>query len=300
MNRDFSSHGYWVDLLGASVRFVQAGGGIRTRVLQMGDADKPALILLHGTGGHLENWARNIPALARDFRVIAFDLRWHGMSDTHGFDANIIPPLVAHVANVMDALDVHKAHVAGQSLGGWVAMQFALMRPARIDKLVLVTTQGYRVTDGAIPGYVEPDWTANLPSSLSMLDDPSYANVKARMGRILANPDRLTDEAVHIRQALYANDALREVQRQFVTEYLTGGESICQHYVTDALAKYITAPTLVYWGDKNRSAPALGEHIARKVRDGRFHCAEDCGHWAQFENAEEFNRITADFLKQQG
>lgn len=284
---------YWVELLGAQVRTVQ--GRYRTRVVEAGTG--PALILLHGTGGHLENWVRNIMPLARHFRVVAMDFLWHGLSQAEGFnDLEVIPHLVDQVVDVMDTLGIERAAVEGQSMGGWVAMRLALAHPQRVRKLVLTTTMGYAPDDGAIPGYVEPDWAANLQSSLEVLRDPSYDNVRTRMARILAQPSRLTDEAIRVRQALYRNPAIAAVQQKFIAEYLAG-TTIRRHIVTDALAHRIEQPTLVYWGDKNRTPPALGQHIAKQVRRGRFHCASDCGHWAQFESAEEHNRVVADFLR---
>lgn len=284
---------YWVALLGSQVCMLQ--GRYRTRVLTAGDPANPALILLHGTGGHLENYARNIAPLACHFHVIAPDFLWHGLSQTEGFSNEVIPALVDQVVDVMDTLGLAQAAVEGQSMGGWVAMRLALAHPGRVRKLVLTTTMGYQPDEGAIPGYVEPDWAANLASSLEVLRDPSDENVRVRMARILARPERLTAEAVAVRQALYRNPALAEVQKQFITEYLAG-DTIRRHTMTDALARRIGAPTLVYWGDRNRTPPALGRHIARQVPGGRFHCASDCGHWAQFESAEEHNRVVADFL----
>lgn len=284
----------WVDLLGAETRF--AGRKYRTRVCTAGSADAPALLLLHGTGGHLENWARNIAPLSADFRVIAPDFLWHGLSQTEPFDPEIVPSLVDQLVDLLDDLGVPSAAVNGQSMGGWVAMQFALRHSARVQRLVLTTTQGYVPDEGAIPGYAEPDWSQNLPSTLAALDDPNPENIRIRMARILSDPARLTDEAVAIRQAIYARPDLARAQASFNREYLGMGESSRAHVVTDAMARQIACPVLVYWGEKNRTPPALGEHIAATVQNGRFHCAADTGHWAQFESAEEHNRIVREFL----
>lgn len=283
---------YWVDLLGTQNRMVQ--GRFRTRIVEAGQG--PALLLLHGTGGHLENYIRNIVPLAAHFRVVALDFLWHGMSQTDGYSPEVIPGLVEQVIDVMDTLGIQSAALEGQSMGGWVAMQTALRHPGRVRQLVLTTTMGYSPDAGAIPGYVEPDWAQNLASSLEVLRNPSFANVHTRMARILAKPERLTDEAVLVRQALYRQPALAAVQQEFITEYLSG-PTIRQHLVTDAMARNIGQPTLVYWGDKNRTPPALGQHIASQVRRGRFHCAADCGHWAQFESAEEHNQVVTQFLQ---
>lgn len=286
---------YWIELIDTQVRQIQ--GKYRTRIIEAGSG--PALLLLHGTGGHAENYARNIAELARDFHVVALDFLWHGKSQTEGYEPRVIPALVDQIIDVMDQLGLEQAFVEGQSMGGWVAMQLALSHPERVRALVLTTPMGYTPDEGAVPGYVEPDWASNLPSSLEVLRNPSFENMHARMGRILAKPERLSDEAVMVRQALYRQPALAEVQRLFITEYLSG-ETIARQRITDALARGIHQPTLVYWGDHNRTPPALGQHIAATVQNGCFHCASDTGHWAQYESAAEHNQVVGEFLKAQG
>lgn len=287
---------YWVQLIHSDVRIIQ--GKYKSRILQAGDPASPALFLLHGTGGHLENYARNISALAQHFHVIALDFLWHGRSQTEGFDHEVIPLLIDQILDVMHHLKIEHAHFEGQSMGGWVAMQLAIQYPEKVDRLVLTTTMGYRPDATAIADYVEPDWAANLPSSIDVLNNPSFDNVRTRMARILAKPERLTDEAIQVRQTLYRQPTLADVQKQFITEYLSG-ECIQKHIVTDLLAQKIQSPTLVYWGDANRTPPALGQHIAQQIPHGVFYCAEDTGHWAQFENADLHNQVVTNFLLNQ-
>lgn len=282
----------WADLLGAEVRFVQ--GKYRTRLVEAGKG--MPLLLLHGTGGHLENWARNIMPLAQHFRVIAPDFLWHGLSQTEPFDPEIVPTLVDQIVDVLDLLGIGQTAVGGQSMGGWVAMQLALRHPGRVPALVLTTTQGYLPDEGAVPGYTEPDWSQNLPTTLEALRNPTFENIKIRMARIVADPARLTDEAVLIRQRIYARQDLARAQEAFNREYLGMGPASRAHMVTDAMAKRIACPTLVYWGEKNRTPPALGQHIANTISGGQFHCAADTGHWAQFESADEHNAVVTRFL----
>jgi len=164
-----------------------------------------------------------------EYAIWAARGRWGGRTLTaEGFDPEVIPPLVDQVCDVMNQLGIEQAAFEGQSMGGWVAMQLALRYHEKVRALVLTTTMGYSPDEGAIPGYAEPDWASNLPSSLEVLRNPSFEAVRTRMARILANPARLTDEAIRVRQALYQQPALAAVQQQFIAEYLAG-ETILSH-----------------------------------------------------------------------
>lgn len=282
---------FWVELLGASI--YQLRGRYRTRVIEAGEGEP--LLLLHGTGGHAENYVRNIAPLSRRHRVIAIDLLWHGRSQTDGFDPQILPPLVDQVRDVLDTLRIDRAHLEGQSLGGWVAALFALAHPERLCRLVLTTPMGYRPDPGAVPGYVESDLKSLLDANLAVLREPTYANVRARLERIVFDPSVVGEESVRVRQAFYADPAVNAVQRELMTHYLGGAEPL-RHVVTDAMARRIAAPTLVYWAEKNFVPPAVGEHLASQIPDGRFFCAPATGHWAQFESFEAHNREVLRFL----
>ena len=280
---------FWVELLEASV--YQLKGRYVTRVIEAGKGEP--LILLHGTGGHAENYVRNIAPLARQHRVIAMDFLWHGRSQTTGFSTEVLPPLVDQVRDVLDTLGIERAHVEGQSLGGWVAMLFALKHPKRVSRLVLTTPMGYRPDEG----YTESDPKPLREANLAVLREPTFENVKKRLERIVHDPAVIEEESVRVRQRFYADPAVNAVQRELMTHYL-GGEEPKRHVVTDAMARKIAAPTLVYWGEKNFVPPAVGERLARQIPGGRFFCAPATGHWAQFESYETHNREVLRFLAQ--
>src|SRR5947209_6385861 len=111
----------WVDLLGASVRYVDAGG-IRTRCLEAGEGKDNVLILLHGSGGHVETFARNVVPLSQSFPVYAIDMIGHAFTGYHptlfGNEA-----MVDHLVNFMDAEGIASAYVLGESLGGAVCVR---------------------------------------------------------------------------------------------------------------------------------------------------------------------------------
>jgi 2-hydroxy-6-oxonona-2,4-dienedioate hydrolase len=192
---------------------------------------------------------------------------------------------------VLDTLNIERAHVEGQSMGAWVAMLFALAHPRRLGRLIVTTPMGYRPDEG----YVEPDPRPLRESNLAVLREPTYANVKARLERIVFDPSIVSEESIRVRQALYSDPAVSAVQQQLMTHYL-GAAGPRRHVVTDAAARGIAAPTLVYWGEKNFIPPAVGERLARTIPNARFFCAPATGHWAQFENFEVHNREVRRFL----
>jgi 2-hydroxy-6-oxonona-2,4-dienedioate hydrolase len=284
---------YWVEMLGTEVRFLH--GRHRTRIIEAGRGGEP-LLLLHGTGGHAENYIRNIKPLSRQFHVVAMDFRWHGASSTDAFDPEIMPPLVDQVLEVMDQLGFATANIEGQSLGGWVAALVAMRHPQRLRNLILTTPMGYTPDAGTVPGWTPPDFTKLRENSLECLRNPTMDALRKRVERIVHNPAVVTDEAIAVRHSFYNDPALNEAQRQVITHYL-GGAAPQRHALTDALLRTIRAPTLVYWGEFNLTPPALGRRMAEQIPNARFHCAANTGHWAQFENFEEHNAVALEFLQ---
>ena len=283
--------GYWSELLGAATYTIQ--GRYRTRIIEAGNG--APLLLLHGTGGHCENYVRNIMPLSKYFRVVALDFLWHGASETAGFEPSIIPKLVDQVLDVADTLGIDRFNLEGQSLGGWVAMRTALDHPERLNKLILTTVQGYQPDSGTIPGYSEGDASRTKKQSLEILADPSPENIRRRLARILFRPELLPDEAVEVRHQFYNDPNVNSVQRQLVSVYPDGPE-IAKYVVTDKLASRIEAPTLVYWGDNNPAPPPVGRRLAEMIPNARFISAPETGHWAQFESYELHNREVISFL----
>jgi pimeloyl-ACP methyl ester carboxylesterase len=117
--------------------------GVRLRVRDTGPKEAPALIMLHGFGSSLETWEPWARALQGDYRVIRFDLPGSGLSapDPTGdySDARSVEVLAA----LMDRLGVGRASLIGNSIGGAIAWTFAAQHPERVDKLVLISPDGF-------------------------------------------------------------------------------------------------------------------------------------------------------------
>src|SRR6185503_5991984 len=127
----------WTDLAKGefSIGYVDVNG-IRTRCLSAGSGGDYPLILLHGSGGHLEAYQRNILPHAEHMRVFAIDMLGHGFTDKPDHDYEI-DHYVDHVMAFCDTLGLAKVFISGESLGGWVAARLAIRFPERVVKLVL-------------------------------------------------------------------------------------------------------------------------------------------------------------------
>jgi 2-hydroxy-6-oxonona-2,4-dienedioate hydrolase len=275
----------WTELadLDYSIRHIQVGPW-STRVLECGTGTP--FILMHGTGGHLEAFAKNLRALAADYSVIAYDYPGHGWSTTATSDLEI-DDYIDHLTGLMDALGIQRAHLSGESLGGWVAVKFAARYPDRVGRLVLNTPGGTMAT---------PDVMERIRSlSQAAADDPSDERIRTRLEWLMADPRSVTDELVAIRRGIYSRPKFSESMRHILC--LQDLEIRRRNLVTDDELAAITAPTLVIWTSDDPSGPAkAGLDMAERIPAGEFQLIQGAGHWPQWEQQETFDRIVLDFL----
>ncbi|SFF90661.1 alpha/beta fold hydrolase [Blastococcus tunisiensis] len=270
-----------------TVEYIDVGPW-RTRVLQAG-AGEP-LVLMPGTGGHLEAYAHNIGPLSEHFRVIAYDYPGHGYT-THATSNLELPDYVEHLAGLLDVLGVARAHLSGESLGGWVALKFAAAHPDRTARLVLNTPGGTMA---------RPEVMERIRSlSQAAADDPSDANIRARLEWLMADPATVTDELVAIRRAIYARPGFAESMRHLLC--LQDPEIRRRNLVTDEELAAVPHGAMVIWTSDDPSGPAgVGMDMAEKIPGGRFEFIDGAGHWPQWEQRAAFNQLVIDWLTKEG
>lgn len=283
---------FWLAMLGGQVRYYDAGG-VRTRVLEAGDG--PPLLLLHGTGGHAESFIRNVLPLAESFRVLAVDMIGHGLTDKP--DLAYTPrDYAAHLVALLDALGLERAHVNGESLGGWVALWLALDHPTRVDRLVLNTAAGLKLSDAQ--QIVPPQRAEMARLTREAIERPSMATVRARMEWLVKDKAQVTDELVATRLAIYQRaDTQRVMPRILEGAALGAGAQANPQVITPAELRRVPHPTLILWTSDN---PGTSWQEAQGAADllprGSFHLLGDCAHWPQYEQAEAYNALVARFL----
>ena len=287
MTGESSYRSIWADLRGVPIsqHWVDAGG-IRTRLLESGRPDGELVLFLHGTGGHAEAYIRNLGPHGERRRAVAMDLIGHGFSQL-ATEPLEIPHYVDHVLALLDHLSVERAVISGESLGGWVAARIALDHPERVSRLVLNTTGGTRA-DAQVMARI-------FSLSMRAVEEPTWDFVRERLEWLMADPSTVNDDLVATRQAIYSQPGMIESMR--ATLALQDMETRVRNLISDDDLRRITAPTLVLWTSHDPTAPAdEGRRIAGLIPDAQFALMEDCGHWPQYESAEEFNRIHQQFL----
>ena len=256
----------------------------------------PAVVLLHGGGAGASgasNYSRNIDALARDFRVIVPDMPGYGRS-TKGIDqSDPFGDLGTFVAGLLDALELDKAHLVGNSYGGAAALRCALDRPDKVDKLVLMGPGGIGTTRGAP--------TKGLSDLMSYYtgEGPSLTKIESFIRNYLvfdgaSVPQELIEQRYQasIDPEVVADPPLRRPSGPGAIKTL-----LKMDFTRDKRLSKLQAPTLVLWGaDDKVNRPSGGQRLFRTIPACDLYLAAETGHWLQWERAELFNHLTADFL----
>ncbi|MGW4339815.1 alpha/beta fold hydrolase [Rhodococcus koreensis] len=268
----------------STVRYLDVGGW-RTRVLEAGTGEP--LVLMHGTGGHLEAFAHNIGPLSQHYRVIAFDFPGHGFSSLADTDLEIAD-YSAHLLGLLDTLQIERAHLMGESLGGWLAAKFAPAHRDRVASAILNTPGGRR----ADPVVMNRIYTLTMAA----VENPTPTNVRTRLEWLMANPDSVTDELVDIRRRIYSREGFVASMKHILC--LQQEEPRQRNLISDEELAAISCPTLVVWTSDDPSAPAsVGEKMTATIPRGEFAYLTEAGHWPQWEQSTEYNKLVLRFLQ---
>lgn len=277
----------WSDLQGVafSQGFLDVRG-IRTRYLSAGEPINPVLVMLHGSGGHAEAYVRNLEAHAEHFWTWCIDMLGHGYTDKPGHPLEV-RHYVEHLIAFLDTIGAQRAHVSGESLGGWVAARAAIDDPQRVDRLVLNTAGGSQA---------DPEVMKRIITlSMAAAENPSWETVQARIKWLMADKSKDYDDLVASRQRVYRQTGFVNAMRDIMA--LQDPQIRARNILGPDEYGSITAPTLVLWTSDDPTADvAEGRRIASMIPGARFELMPGCGHWPQYEDAKTFNRLHIDFL----
>ena len=254
----------------------------------------PALLMLHGGGpgaSGVSNYAHNIQALAQSFRVLVPDLPGYGKSSKTVDPADPFGDLAGAMLGLLDALDIPRAHVVGNSLGGACALRMALEQPARAGRLVLMGPGGVGISS-APP-------TDGLKRLLSYYagEGPTLEKLRAFIcGDLVYDASRITEDVLRerfessIQPEVMANPPLRPPKDLEAFKRLD--------FLLDPRLPTLAHPTLVIWGTEDRVNPPSGAAALQRLMPACDTVMfSRTGHWAQWERAPEFNGMVSAFLQ---
>jgi 2-hydroxymuconate-semialdehyde hydrolase len=269
---------------------VDLSDGYRMRVYETGDATAPAVLFLHGSGpgvSGISNWRDVITTLGASFHCIAPDIVGFGDS-THpdpapqGFAVNA-ELRIAKLLELLDTLGVDTVSLVGNSMGGMYSLRIVQLAPDRIERMVLMGS-------GGMPGMTPlPD----LIKLITFYDDPTAQNM-ADLFRCFVYDAEAFGADIDAIAAQRLTVALRpEVRRSHLGTFAPGP---MLGFEPDELAE-ITLPTLVIQGREDRIVPLEGSfYLSRHIPNADLYVMAKCGHWSQFEHAEQFGKVIGDFL----
>ncbi|MDQ1504612.1 MAG: 2-hydroxy-6-oxo-octa-2,4-dienoate hydrolase [Actinomycetota bacterium] len=262
--------------------FIDAGG-IKTNYLDVGQGWP--VVLVHGSGPGVSayaNWRLTLPALAPQLRAIAPDMVGFGFTDRPADIVYGMETWVRQLLAFLDALELERVSIVGNSFGGALALRVAADHPERVERLVLMGSAGlsWSMTDGleAVWGY-----------------QPSVENMRRLLDLFAYDRSLVTDELAEVR---YRASIEPGVQEAFAAMFPPPRQRWLESLATpeDRIASLVH-PTLVVHGRDDRVVPLESSlRLARLIEPADLVVFGRCGHWTQIERAAEFNALLARFL----
>ncbi|RDI47203.1 4,5:9,10-diseco-3-hydroxy-5,9,17-trioxoandrosta-1(10),2-diene-4-oate hydrolase [Nocardia mexicana] len=273
-------------------RYAQVRPDLKLHYHEAGVGNGPTIVLLHGGGPGASSWSnfsRNIGVLAENFHVLAVDQPGFGLSDKPTEHPQYFVHSASALKDLLDTLEItDRVHLLGNSLGGGAAVRFALDYPDRAGKLVLMGPGGLSTNLFA------PDPTEGVKALGKFNVEPTRENLEAFLRIMVFDQKLITPELIEERFASAAAPeslaATRAMGKSFASADFEKGMLWRDAYK-------LRQPVLLIWGREDRVNPIDGALVALKtIPRAQLHVFGQCGHWAQRERFDEFNRLTADFL----
>jgi pimeloyl-ACP methyl ester carboxylesterase len=245
--------------------------GLRLHLRDTGPRDAKVVILLHGFGSSLQTWDDWAATLQARYRVVRFDLPGFGLTgpDPSGdySDARTMQVLLA----VMDTLNIGRATLIGNSLGGKIAWNFAASYPDRVEKLVLVSPDGF-----ASPGfdYGKP---AQVPAMLRVLPYVLPAPmVRMSLAPAFGDPSKLSPALLRRYRDMMLAPGVRAAMLARMAQV--------RLEPPEASLRLIQAPTLLLWGERDAMIPfSNAADYSKDIPHNRLVALPGIGHVPQEE-----------------
>lgn len=266
---------------GLEDKWIETAEGELTHYHELGEGTP--ILFLHGSGTGVTaaaNWWLNLEEISNVGRCIAIDSIGYGQSIAAPDTQYGIREWVRHAVRVLDALGIEKTWIVGNSLGGWLAFQFAIDYPERLLGIVSMGTGGAKLTQ-ALKGHSNPTLTLE--------------GIRDTLELFVVDKELVTDELVELRYKSALNDTASDRLAEVVAARDRDREALPLDF--DVLSR-LELPVLLIHGVSDRVIPVSRTwEILNVIPHADAHIFSQCGHWSQVERAEEFNQIITSYLQ---
>lgn len=264
--------------------------GMQVHVRVQGRADDPLpLVLIHGTSASLHTWEGWVAELQDERCLISADIPGFGLTGPDPSRDYRIERYVSFIDALLDHLGVDQAVLVGNSLGGWIAWEYALAHPQRAQSLILVDAAGYGSMPKETPiGFqlARHAWMRPLLEKLL----PRFL-VRDSVSQVYGDPQRVSDEIVD----RYFELSLREGNRRALFDRFAQGLG---DPANGQRIGQVLQPTLILWGDQDRLIPLSdGERFAADMPNAELVVLPGLGHVPHEEDAAASINASRAFLQ---
>ena len=262
----------------------------KVHYLDVGEGEALFLVQGGGPGAYgYSNYSKNIgPLSEQGRRVITPDLPGYGKSDMRtGYDS-LFDPMADAILDIMDHEAIEKASFVGNSLGGGTSLRFALNHPDRVHKLVLMGPVGSLPMTSTFP-------SEGLKKMLTFYDGegPTMEKLKAIIEFLVYDPSFITEEILEERLAT------ARAPQTLENPPLRGQGYNPRNDLWRERLDQLPHKTLLLWGREDKVLPLdMAFILLKSIPNADLHVFSKCGHWCQWERADEFNNIVGAFLDQ--
>jgi len=258
-------------------------GPILTNYHDVGTGDP--VLLIHGSGPGVSawaNWRLLLQGLNSEFRLLAPDMAGFGYSKSPADITYNRQTWLDQTVSFMDALNLEKVDVIGNSFGGSMALALAIAYPERVNRMILMGSVGvpFELTDGldAVWGY-----------------EPSIANMKKLLDVFAYSRELVTDELAELRYKASVRPGIQESFAGMFPAPRQRWVDAMAHSENDIRA--LPHQTLLIHGRDDKVIPlSTSLTLLDWIDNSQLHVFGHCGHWTQIEHAEEFARLVSGFF----
>jgi 4,5:9,10-diseco-3-hydroxy-5,9,17-trioxoandrosta-1(10),2-diene-4-oate hydrolase len=281
----------------AAGRYAEAGG-MRLHYHEAGPDDSrrgTPVVMLHGGGPGASAWSNfgpNLPVFAERFRTLIVDQPGFGKSGRPPVTGSYFTFSADALAALLTGLGIERVHLIGNSLGGGTAVRFALNYPERAGRLVLMGPGGLSLNLFA------PDPTEGVKRLMEFPapPGPSREKLEAFLRTLVFDQRLVTDELIDERFAAASDPGALAAMAAMGASFLDPAHA--EEAFLWREAHRLRQRVLLIWGREDRVNPLDGALMALKtIRRCQLHVFGGCGHWAQLEKFDEFNRLVISFLE---